>query len=610
METTNQIKEYKSHFVEQLEYLGLELGTKLDQIGKEKKDYGLFKKIHDQLNESVLDFCSSYFSLSNEGKKELQRKLLNLFKDQEIVDNIIQEIINLYYLREAELLELEETRPQLEIALENLKTLSAKIEKYLSEIDLPSLEREENRLSNQLERVVAMGSTMEEDEDEEIEDIDFLEEMLETCSLPDEEKRGILEEIIRHNLAIYRGQKKKEPEDFVILQDVPTITQECRDQINELLSRREVVERIVRIVNDDYDSVIHMTGLTLEEQEQVDSSLELAREDIEENILANQGKTPEEALSEFFQKYDERERKKRILLNQVLEQEPVSSIPEEMQQQILDEAFDYEEKHLSLIGLLSQEDKNKIQQWMASIYQNEDNRKAIYASKAYTNPEEVEAQAAYEIQVMRDLMECISEEDKETYGKLANRMKTILENVKETIHTEERQEEKGGNIFYLTNDEGVSTLEEDLEPDHKSKGISASYYKEIESQIRAIQNRSEKTLVAAQPVNPGFKAIKKQGVRYTNSSRTKVFFIPVGKEDAIIVGASFITGKDTIKDQETKVKRYTPQIEMLKERLANPETYQEEVSKARSITDHLFRNRELDFMLQEEQKQEETVNQK
>ena len=166
METTNQIQEYRSHFVEQLEYLGLELGTKLDQIGKEKKDYGLFKKIHDQLNESVLDFCSSYFSLSNEGKKELQRKLLNLFKDQEIVDNIIQEIINLYYLREAELLELEETRPQLEIALENLKTLSAKIEKYLSEIDLPSLEREENRLSNQLERVVAMGSTMEEDEDD------------------------------------------------------------------------------------------------------------------------------------------------------------------------------------------------------------------------------------------------------------------------------------------------------------------------------------------------------------------------------------------------------------------------------------------------------------
>ncbi len=610
METTNQIKEYKSHFVEQLEYLGLELGTKLDQIGKEKKDYGLFKKIHDQLNESVLDFCSSYFSLPNEGKKELQGKLLNLFKDQEIVDNIIQEIINLYYLKEAELLELEETRPQLEIALENLKTLSAKIEKYLSEIDLPSLEREENHLSNQLERVVAMGSAMEEEEDEEIEDIDFLEEVLETCSLPDEEKRGILEEIIRHNLAIYRGKKKKEPEDFVILQDVPTITQECRDQINELLSRREVVERIVRIVNDDYDSVIHMTGLTLEEQEQIDSSLELAREDIEENILANQGKTPEEALSEFFQKYDERERKKRIFLNQILEQEPVSNHTEEMQQQILDEAFDFEKKHLSLIGMLSQEEKAKIQQWMASIYQNKENRKAIYASKAYASPEEVEAQAAYEIQVMRELMECISEEDKETSGKLVNRMKTILENVRETIHTEERKEEKGGTIFYLTNEEGMSTLEEDLEPDRKNKGISTSYYKEIEGQIRAIQNRSEKTLVAAQPVNPGFKAIKKQGVRYTNSSRTKVFFIPVGKEDAIIVGASFITGKDTIKDQETKVKRYTPQIEMLKERLANPETYQEEVSKARSITDRLFKNRELDFMLQNVEKQEETTNQK
>ena len=548
--------------------------------------------------------------MSNEDKKELQKKLLNLFKDQEIVDNIIQEVINLYYLNEAELLELEETRPQLEIALENLKTLNTKIEKYLSEVDVVALSKEEGVLSDKLDRLVMMGSIMEGEEEEAIDDIDFLEEVLETSPLPDEEKRVIITEIIKHNLQVYKGGKAKKQEDIVVLQDVPTISAECRAQIDELLSRRDVIERIVRIVNDDYASVIRISGAGIEEQEQITSSLDLAREDMEQTLLEHQDKTPEEALSEFFQKYDETQRHKREFLNRVLVEEEPSFISEEEEQQILQDAFAFQEENLPLISTLTVEEKNKISQWMETIFQDKENRKAIYSSKAYANPQAVEAYAAYEIQIMRELLECVPAEDKETRSKVATRLKNILSQVKETVHEEEKQEIPTGNLFYLVDENGKTTLEEDIEPESNNKGISATYYKEIENQLKAIQNRGKITLISSTPINTGFKAVKKQGVRYTNASRTRVFYIPVGKEDAIIVGANFITGKDSMKEQDLRVRKYADQIELLKERISYPETYEEEVIKSQKVMERLFRNQELESMLQVEAPQDTTGTQK
>ena len=207
-----------SHFLEKLEEYGLELGSKLDELEKEKANYVFFDEIKRLIEEDTLSFCSSYLSTSESGKKEFKNRLLELFKDQEIVDNIIQEIVNLYYLYESGLLELDEIAPQKETAEENIKTLILRINNYLQETNVDQLAKDDERLSRKLEKLVDLGTIIESNEPSPVEDIDFLEEVLEAMEMSDEEKRTILVEIIEHNISIYNANISKKKEN----QPVPT----------------------------------------------------------------------------------------------------------------------------------------------------------------------------------------------------------------------------------------------------------------------------------------------------------------------------------------------------------------------------------------------------
>ena len=159
-------------------------------------------------------------------------------------------------------------------------------------------------------------------------------------------------------------------------------------------------------------------------------------------------------------------------------------------------------------------------------------------------------------------------------------------------------------------DDDTTTLEEDI---HNGR-LSQNYFNEIKNQLSAIEDRSIRSIYAAQPVNPGFKAIKKEGVKYTTGTRTKVFFIPIGKKDSIIVGVSFITGKDTNKEQDNRIKKFASQIQELKGRLIDPETYVEEKMKATGqrnrIMSLLTANKELEEMVMVEENEGETSKQK
>ena len=618
--TDAEKKEIMNHFIEQLEAFGIELGNKLDQIEQEKQNYHFLDTIKKKIMESRIDFCSYYVSLEEEEKQEFQNRLLNLFKDQEIVDNIIQEIINLYYLNESGLLDLDETKPQKEIALENLNTLLMKIEKYIEETNIDQLLVDEESLAKQLDRLVSLGSIMEQEESSPVQDIDFLEQVLERSELTGEEKKTILLELITYNVSEYnrllseketkkeskkqerkpqeRKTQERKPQERKIL----TIKEEYLREIEELLSDKEVIERIVRVINDDFTTMIRIKGATKEEQEQIQSAVDIARDEIKQTLLSTKKMTPQEALNDFFRKYDDTARHKKEMLNKLIENVEESKLPEEEQKEIYREAFQYADKNQGLIASLSQEAREKLQHYAVSLYQDYENRKVMYETKAYDSIDAVEQEASYEIQIIRELLEVVSEEDKTTRSKLATRLEEILRCVKEiTKPKEEVQEASNGTLFYLIKDDGTSTLEEDLALETDNRGIPPQQYGEINNQLKAIKDRSERTLPAAQPVNPSFKAIKKLGIRYTNNvSRTKVFFIPVGKKDAIVVGAGFLTGKDVMKDQDLRAKKYSSKIEELKERLSREETYEEEKQKSSIISQRIFSvidNNELEEML-------------
>ena len=214
--------------------------------------------------------------------------------------------------------------------------------------------------------------------------------------------------------------------------------------------------------------------------------------------------------------------------------------------------------------------------------------------------------AAYEIEVYKELLEIVPEEDEETRSKIANKLDEILAYV--TEEKKEEQDEKKGILFFLQGDE-ESLFEEDLDLNSNGKGIPSQYFSELKNQLISIKDRSERTLIASQPVNPGLKAIKKEGVRYTTGSRTKVFFIPVGKKDAIIVGTSFLSGKDVLKDQDKRIKKYQEIIALLRKRLEDPATYEEEQEIGRKKTSKILATlspKELDEMFAEETTEEQT----
>ena len=617
MMKTEKNEELINRFVEQLEAIYLEYGSKLDEIEEAKQEYHFFEKILKEIEDSKVDFCTSYYTLTEEQKSDFQTHLLNLFKDQEIVDNIMQEIINLYFLKEAGLLDLEETAPQKEVAIENLETLAIKISKFLKDTNIQQLEADDERLTEKLERLVILGSIIEDRELTPIEDIAFVRQVMELIDLSDEEKKALLIEIIQHNISMYqenlrqKQETKKTPAPPVIedLKTNPVITSECLAKMEELLSRRDVIERIVKIVNDEFTTVIDIHSPSTEDQEQIRSSLMLAKEEMIDTIAQDQTISPEEALAEFFNKYDETLRHKQEIIAKLTETTEPSTLSREEQQQKVAEAFAFLESKQQQVHELSQAKKEKIRQYMLSLYQKVEDRKMMYESQIYETDEMVEQEAAYEIQVYKELLEAVPETDEETYAKVCRKLEEILSCIKpKEIETPKEEEE--GHLFFVMASKDESLFEEDLSLDSSGKGIASKYFNEIKNQLLSIEGRSERKLVAEQPVNPGLKSIKKQGVRYTTSgNRTKVFFIPFGKKDAIIVGTSFLAGKDILRDQDKKVKKYQSQIEELKKRLEDPATYEEEKQKAAIIRDKVMQSlsgKELDEMFAERAHPEES----
>ena len=602
-------------FVEQLESYGIEIGTKLDRMEKEKQSYLFFEEVLERIREDKVAFCTSYLIMTDEEQALFQKRLLDLFKDQEIVDNILQEIVNLYYLKESGLLELDEIAPQKEVAYENLDTLATKIEKFLKENNIDQLTADAERLSLSLDRLVDLGSIMEGEENTPVSDVDFLEEVLEASNLSKEERKTLLEEVIQYNLDTYRKNLERKAAREELSEELEelevderlTITPECARQIQDLLSRREIIEKIVRVVNDDYEMVINVSLPSREDQDLINDSVDLAREVITESIQEEESLTPEEALERFFKKYDESKQRKEELIDIIFEEAPESELPLEEQKETVAEAMAFLQQNKGYISLLSRQDKERINQYTREYYSKKENRLAVYTSKAYTSKDDIVKEVAYELQILKELLDVVEEGSIE-YSKISRRVQEILECAQEAT-MEEQEEIKEGNLFFLGEDGKVSLIESDMGLD-KARGMSDQYIKDVLNQLSAISARKDGLLRAEQPSNPSYKNIKKLRVHYTNGNRTRVFFIPVGKSDAIIVGTSVVDGKDNLKSQDTRLKRYIPLIEELKERLQQEDTYREELNKAQAIQRRMndaSGDKELAEMFEESDVQEETT---
>ena len=260
---------------------------------------------------------------------------------------------------------------------------------------------------------------------------------------------------------------------------------------------------------------------------------------------------------------------------------------------------------------------------MLTLYNEKNYRIGMYHGKLFDGERKLLSEVVYEISVLKKLETnpLINEENRdEVISKISRRIEEILDSYKEVVGnneiTVEDNKNDNGNLFLLMHDD-ISFLEEDINVDSNNKGISKEFYSDIIDLLKSIQNRNNQKIITATS-SFDFKDLKKYNVLFNSNGRVKVFFIPIGLNDAIIIGCELVThGNDHLRRQDSRVKNYSNQIDKLIELLKDNDKYEElEIISMESIKDILKRlnsknieNSNLEDMFTEENTENESSNQ-
>lgn len=580
-------------FLSELERIILDYSGEIDHIVLNNMEYNLAIELLETLRNSPVDFAITYYNASSEMKKRIRNLIAKASQEEISVDKIINETLNLYFLNSQNLLDDDDIAPQRITAIETLEDLQRLLSTYVDGKEYIS-EEEIDKRKAKAGYIYALGSIFGNGEQSDaVEDIETLERVLNEVNLTDEEKIFLITSIIEKNVEFYEERiaernrmieeeierNKQEVEEEIIEEETTTtreLTPEQADEIEKLLSTTSIVEKIVRVVNDDVNNTIRVKNPNPEEEEIIEESILLAREDIIERVL-NEGLSPKEALEKFFEETDRTKETKNRMLHEILDGTEDIDISYEEQINIINEGIDFYRNNKKLIQTLSKQDREIISKYMFTIYKSKEQRRLLYQSKSYNDDSKILAEAAYEIQVLIGLLDSLNKESDEYKQMIKNaskRISDILECVKEFENTDTKEPEEDtseGTLYYLMRNDNKAIIENDIRPDDMNKGISPEYYDEILYALNEIRNRSDSNLHLSIAPGDNYRYMRKNGVQLTyTGSRVQVLYIPVNKKDAIIVGVIFSEGKrSSYRDQEDRIRRYQGRIDDLKTEIAN-----------------------------------------
>ena len=550
------------------------------------------------------------------------------------------QITNYYYLYETDLLNKDVTKDQTAYAEQALKDLEEELKEYQSKIDVVRNRQIIKELKELEERIIAFGAKFAYVEDkDEIVDLDLFTELMEGSRLAEEEKVALLQLVIMNNAQSYERQllakdtkvrevieqnqeeALDELEELTTESVVTTLDPETLATIDKLLSNPEIIRRIVKIIEDTQEVKISIEGTAIveDQQETVDEALDIAREGIITLINQHEAQTPEKTLDIFMEDNEDELIKAQVAYEEIFgEEEP------EQENKDLDEYLEYIQKGIEfhdqnkkLLQHMTKAEKDSIDNYARGLYQNKGNRVIVYKSKNFDgNNKSVVRDATYEIEALLHMFEQLEMANKLTPDviiKTGRRISEILESVELSKEIEkEPPKEKPkttpkGAIYFL--EKGTTKqrtiYEDEIGVGSHSKGISSSYYKELLFQLEQIENRGNVRIPSIRPNHSKtYPYTSEFGVRFISGTRTSTYFIPVGTDDAIIVGVRFIdTGDDYRKTLENRLKTYSIRIESLIEKINSTKDktearkFAEEIKKILSQDDKdKTDNQDLDSM--------------
>ena len=596
------------NFLSSLEKKVLDLQLQIENLLEKNKEYDELTKLVEEINESKINFSIKFL---NGETKQIVELLERVIPEKERINFYLSQITNYYYLYETNLLNTEVTLDQTAFAEQAFTDLVDEISGHLFSIDVVKNREVIKELRELEEKIVKFGTVFGfVEEGQETVDLEFFTELLEDSRLSEEEKILLLQTVIKNNVASYENKlmlkDTKVIEEFEQntelafdeleeLQEenvVAKIDQETLNEINKLLRNPETIRRLIKIIETTQDIEITIDGKAFQEdqQETVDEALELAREGMVELLETAQASNPEEALDIFMEANDEE-----LYIAEVAYEEIFGEEEKEDENTNIDEYLDYIQKgiefydqHKKLIKDITANEKDSIENYARGLYHNKGNRTIVYKSKNFDgNNKTILKEATYEIGELLGIFKQIELADKLTNDiiiKTGRRISEILESVelaKEYDQTPTKKQEttKKGTVYFLEKGTGKDRTfyEDDIGADNCNKGIGKKYYKDLLFQLEQIENRNHIRIPSIRPNNnKSYPYTAEFGVRLISSNRTSTYYIPVGNDDAIIVGVRFIdTGDDYRKTLEHRVKTHSRRLEELIEKVNSAENKKE-----------------------------------
>ena len=597
----SDVSKIVENFLSSIEKKVLDLQLQVENLQAKNREYDEVGSIIDALHQSKIDFSIKFL---NEDTKEIVGILERVIQDKDRINFYLAQITNYYYLYETDLLNKDVTKDQTAYAEQALTDLEEELKEYQSKIDVVRNRQIIKELKELEERIIAFGAKFAYVEDkDEIVDLDLFTELMEGSRLAEEEKVALLQLVIMNNAESYERQllakdtkvrevieqnqeeALDELEELTTESVVTTLDPETLATIDKLLSNPEVIRRLVKIIEDTQEVKISIEGTAIveDQQEIVDEAIDIAREGIITLINQHEAETPEEALDIFMEDNDDELFKAQVAYEEIFgEEEP------EQENTDLDEYLEYIQKGIEfhdqnkkLLQHMTKAEKDSIDNYARGLYQNKGNRVIVYKSKNFDgNNKSVVRDATYEIEALLHMFEQLEMANKLTPDviiKTGRRISEILESVELSKEIEkEPPKEKTkttpkGAIYFL--EKGTTKqrtiYEDEIGVGSHSKGISSSYYKELLFQLEQIENRGNVRIPSIRPNHSKtYPYTSEFGVRFISGTRTSTYFIPVGTDDAIIVGVRFIdTGDDYRKTLENRLKTYSIRIESLIEKI-------------------------------------------
>lgn len=617
--------------LEELDKFCLDLKLKLDSANSFNREYNMILDMHKTLDNSKIDFVNTYCNLSSDNREIFDALIEKICGDHEVSAKIVRQIINLYYLHKGDLIDKKESEPQQLKAEDTIDNFNELIEKYISENTMiPNDEITlDEELLNEAMRIGIVFS--EKTQDSIIDDFVSLDHVLKNLDLTEDEALNLLllinennirfyDEIIRERqMQIYEEIERNKADaidEFDVIAPIDIIKAEDLEEIEKLLRDKKVIEKIVRIINDDYKFMIKIDGSSKEDREVVETSISLAKNDLIERVV-DEKVSPYEALERFYADNDHSKEQQLILLHEILDDTELKEYSQEEKAKILSNGRKFYDENQDLILNISTNERELINRYMISLYKDKEQRLLLYKTRSYgDNYQRIIAEATYELKVLGKLLDSIdkdSSEYQELESKVCSRISDILECInklkKEMIATKTEpfeKKEEPGNIVYLERNSNRTMFEDDVKPDDTNKGISKVYYKDLETLLSSIRNRSDNSQYIL-PVLDNYKNLKKVGALLAKTSRVEILFIPVGKNDSIIIGATIEEGRSfSLRDQDERVGRYMNEINDLKRRLKDDDERTSIIEKSKKVETRILssltddKKKSLDVMLNDE----------